>query len=144
MMRRIFVLFLWAAMAGVSVSARAQETAVYKPFLHPLFGNDMVLQRGVTVPVWGWTTPGASVTIELRGQKATATAGADGKWVARFGPFDAGGPYTLTVSGPKSATLTNVLVGDVWLCSGQSNMEMGIRLADNAEEEVAGADYPMI
>lgn len=143
-MRRIFMLFLLAACVGGFALAQAQESSAAKPFLHPLFSDDMVLQRGVKVPVWGWTTPGASVTVELRGQKATAVADADGKWVARFGPFEAGGPYTLAVSGPQSVTLNNVLIGDVWLCSGQSNMEMGVTQVDNAKEEVARADYPMI
>ncbi len=143
-MRRIFMLFLLAAFLGGFELAQAQDGSGARPFLHPLFSDDVVLQRGVKVPVWGWTTPGAGVTVELRGQKATATADANGKWLARLGPFEAGGPYTLTVSGPQSVTLNNVLVGDVWLCSGQSNMEMGVTQVDNATEEVARADYPQI
>lgn len=143
-MRKIFVLFLLMTFFGGVELAQAQESSAARPFLHPLFGDEMVLQRDIKFPVWGWTTPGASVTIQLRGQKATATADADGKWLARLGPFEAGGPYTLTISGPQSVTLNNVLVGDVWLCSGQSNMEMGITQVDNPKEEVARADYPQI
>ncbi|HWT03770.1 MAG TPA: sialate O-acetylesterase [Pyrinomonadaceae bacterium] len=143
-MRKIFVLFLLMAFFGGVEPARAQESSAARPFLHPLFGDDMVLQRNVKFPVWGWTTPGASVTVQLRGQKAAATADADGKWLARLGPFEAGGPYTLTISGPQSVTLNNVLVGDVWLCSGQSNMEMGVTQVDNPKEEAARANYPRL
>ena len=128
-----------------SVVALAQvQASAERPFLHPLFSDDMVLQRRVKFPVWGWTTPGARVTVSMRGESSTAVADAEGKWMARLGPFEAGGPYTLTVSGPQSVTLNNVLVGDVWLASGQSNMEMGITLVNNAKEEVAQANYPMI
>lgn len=119
------------------LTAAAAETP--KPFLHPLFTNNMVWQRDVAAPIWGWTTPGATVTVSMQGKTATATAAADGKWLAKLGPFSAGGPYTLTVSGPQTVTLTNVLVGDVWLCSGQSNMELGIKAVNNATQEIANA-----
>jgi sialate O-acetylesterase len=128
--------------------ARAQtaQTRVdsEKPFLHPLFSDHVVLQRGVRFPVWGWTTPGARVDVSMNGREANAVADAQGRWTARLGPFDAGGPYTLTVRGPHSVTLNDVLVGDVWLASGQSNMEMGVTQVSNAREEVAHADYPQI
>ncbi|HEY0375852.1 MAG TPA: sialate O-acetylesterase [Pyrinomonadaceae bacterium] len=143
-MRKIFVLFLLTALLGGVELAQAQESPASRPFLHPLFSDDMVLQRDVKFPVWGWTTPGTSVTVQFRGQKVTATADADGKWLARLGPFGAGGPYTLMISGPQAVTLNNVLVGDVWLCSGQSNMEMGVTQVENATEEVAQANYPQI
>jgi sialate O-acetylesterase len=115
-----------------------------KPFLHPLFGDHVVLQRDVRFPVWGWTTPGARVNVSMRGREATVLADARGRWTARLGPFDAGGPFTLTVKGPQSVTLNDVLVGDVWLASGQSNMEMGITQVNDAQAEVAHADYPQI
>jgi sialate O-acetylesterase len=128
--------------------ARAQTTQAQadaeKPFLHPLFNEHMVLQRGVRFPVWGWTTPGSRVVVEMRGKEATVVADARGKWLARLGPFDAGGPFTLTVKGTRTVTLNDVLIGDVWLASGQSNMEMGVTQVNDAQEEVAHADYPMI
>ena len=71
-------------------------------------------------------------------------AGADGKWVAKLPPLPVGGPYTLTVTGPQTVTLTNILVGDVWLCSGQSNMSYIVRDALNGPAEVAAADQPQI
>lgn len=148
-MRRIITTcFLILSTVSLLVLTGAQRTpaqgSTERPFLHPLFSDDMVLQRRVKFPVWGWTTPGASVTVEFQGKTATGVADAQGKWVARLGPFEAGGPYTMTIKGPQSVTLNNVLVGDVWLASGQSNMEMGITQVANAQEEVARANYPMI
>ena len=113
-----------------------------KPFLHPLFTDNMVLQRGMADPVWGWTTPGQTVTVTLNGQTATAVAGPDGKWTAKIGPLAAGGPYTLSVTGPQAVTLKNVMVGDVWLCSGQSNMEFGVDNLLHPEQTVAEANHP--
>lgn len=148
-MRRIANAFFIAVCICVfgMAAAAAQSAQVEdgeKPFLHPLFSDDMVLQRQVQFPVWGWTTPGASVTVSMRGKEARAVADAQGKWLARLGPFEAGGPFTLKVSGPQSVILNNVLIGDVWLASGQSNMEMGITQVNDAQEEVARADYPQI
>jgi sialate O-acetylesterase len=115
-----------------------------RPFLHQLFTDHLVLQRGVRFPVWGWTTPGARVGVRMNGREASAIADSRGRWTARLGPFEAGGPYTLEVSGPRSVTLKDVLVGDVWLASGQSNMEMGLTQVGDAEAEVARADHPLI
>ncbi len=133
-----------------------------KPFLHPLFTDNMVLQRGMADPIWGWATPGQAVTVSMNGKKVTATAGTDGKWTAKVGPFKAGGPYTLTVDGldpaapdgsptpaaaapaAKPITLKNVMVGDVWLCSGQSNMEFGVGDLTQPEQVIAGANDPDI
>ncbi len=124
---------------------RAQDAAAAaKPFLHPLFTDHMVLQRGIKAPVWGWTQPGQKVTVGMHGKTASATAGPDGKWMAALGPFTAGGPYTLTVNGPEKTKVEDVLVGDVWICSGQSNMEMGIANVYNAADEIAKANNPNI
>jgi sialate O-acetylesterase len=114
------------------------------PFLHPLFADGMVLQRGIEAPVWGWCEPGKEVRASLAGKSATAKADASGKWMARLGPFDAGGPHTLEVAGPKTAAVKDVLIGDVWICSGQSNMEMGIAGVDGGREAIAAADHPGI
>ncbi|HEX2947977.1 MAG TPA: sialate O-acetylesterase [Armatimonadota bacterium] len=110
-----------------------------KPFLHPLFASNMVWQRDIAAPIWGWAVPGTKVTVSMLDKTATATTDANGKWMTKLGPFAAGGPYTLTVTGPQTVKLENVLVGDVWLCSGQSNMEFGIKMANNADQEVANA-----
>ncbi|MGI4789472.1 MAG: sialate O-acetylesterase [Janthinobacterium lividum] len=140
--QRAFCVALFITLTLASLPAlRADDV---KPFLHPLFTDNMVLQRGLADPVWGWTTPGAAVTVRVAGKGARALAGADGKWLASLPPLPVGGPYTLTVSGPQSVTLRNILVGDVWICSGQSNMVFGIGSAINGPAEVAAADHPKI
>ena len=137
-------LFFAAALLALSpILAQALDEGE-KPFLHSLFSENTVLQRDMPVPVWGWTKPGETVTVSMEGKTASATAGADGKWLAKIGPFSAGGPFTLTVAGPQTVKVENVLIGDVWICSGQSNMEQGIGIAANPQEEIAKADYPMI
>ena len=94
--------------------------------------------------MWGWTSPGGHVTITIANHKAECNAGADGKWILKISPPPTGGPYTVNVDGPQHVQLDDVLVGDVWICSGQSNMEMGIGVAKNATEEIAAANYPGI
>ena len=114
------------------------------PFLHPLFSDNMVLQRDLPIRVWGWTWPGMKVTVSLNGKSATAIGDGEGKWSACLDPFPSGGPYTLVVTGPEQATVKNVLIGDVWLCAGQSNMGLGITQVNHADAEIAGANYPHI
>ena len=115
-----------------------------RPFLHPLFTDHVVLQRDVPVPIWGWAEPGQRVKVELAGQSVETTADAQGKWLAKFGPYPAGGPHVLSFKGPKTAEVKDILVGDVWLCSGQSNMEWPLIGARNAEREIATANHPQI
>jgi len=116
------------------------------PLVHPLFSTNMVLQRDIAVPVWGWSEPGDRLTVSVDGKPAgEAVAGADGRWTTKIGPFPAGGPHTVSIRGSRrSAELENVLFGDVWLCSGQSNMNWPVRLSKNAEAEVKNANYPEI
>ena len=91
--------------------------------LPALFQSHMVLQRGQDIPVWGWAGQGETVTVEFRGKKYSATADSNGKWQVMLPKQKAGGPYTLSVN---DKTLTDVMVGDVWLCSGQSNVDVTI------------------
>ena len=119
--------------------------------LAPLFADHAVLQRDKADPVWGKTTPGETVSVSFHGRTATTKAGADGTWSVRIGPFGASSePSDLTVSGGGTITLRDVVVGDVWLCSGQSNMEFtvddggGTYQVDHAEAEVASAHHPLI
>ena len=130
--------------SALLVAAAAPADDDPKPFLHGLFSDHMVLQRDVPVPVWGWAEPGQKVNVAFAGKSAEAVAGADGKWTARLGPSPAGGPFTLEVTGPKTATLQDVLVGDVWICSGQSNMEWVVANSDRPQEEIAAANHPNI
>jgi sialate O-acetylesterase len=115
------------------------------------FSDHMVLQHNTTVPVWGTADPGEKVTIKLGKQIHTAVAGIDGKWMAKLSQIAAGGPYTMTVSGKNTITINDVYAGEVWICSGQSNMDMTVAREDrywcgvvNEQEEVATANYPLI
>jgi sialate O-acetylesterase len=87
-----------------------------------LFSNNAVLQRGVAVPVWGKAAEEENISVDFAGQHLNTVA-KDGKWMVKLKPLKAGGPYTMTIRGNNTVTLTNILVGEVWLCSGQSNME---------------------
>jgi sialate O-acetylesterase len=114
------------------------------PFVHRLFNDHMVFPRDIEAPVWGWCEPGKEVTVSMAGKSAKAVAGPDGRWQVKLGPFGAGGPHELMITGPKEEKITDVLVGDVWICSGQSNMEWGVHSSNNAQEEVAKANHPKI
>ena len=114
------------------------------PFVSPLFADHMVLQRGKPNPIWGWSEPGDTVRVQIGERTATATAGADGKWTAKIGPPAAGGPYTMKISGKQTIEVQDVLVGDVWICAGQSNMQFGLGQARNGAEEVKNANYPQM
>jgi sialate O-acetylesterase len=108
-----------------------------------LFTDGAVLQRGQAVPVWGTARDGEKVTVELGQQKLTTTA-ANGTWRVELKPLTAGGPFTLTIAGDNTVTVNNILVGEVWVCSGQSNMEWPFDRAANAAEERPKATYPKL
>ncbi len=118
--------------------------AAAKPFVHSLFSDHMVIQRKIQAPIWGWTKPGEQVIVSLAHQMAIAKADANGRWEAKLGPFNAGGPYELKIAGTQSLVLKDVMVGDVWLCSGQSNMEWPVRASNDAEKEISEANHPNI
>jgi hypothetical protein len=108
--------------------------------LHGLFGDNMVLQQGGPIPVWGTAPANAEATVTLGAVRRSAKADAQGHWRVRLLAPKAGGPYQLTVAaGGQTITLTNIMVGEVWLCSGQSNMEMALKDVENGLAEVATA-----
>jgi sialate O-acetylesterase len=111
--------------------------------LHALFADHAVLQRELPLPIWGTASDGEKVTVSLAGQTATTTA-KDGKWQVKLKPLKAGGPHVLTVEGTNKLEVKDVLVGEVWLCSGQSNMAFQLRAADNAAEVVPASANPNI
>ncbi len=110
---------------------------------NPLFTDGAVLQRGQSVPVWGSARDGEKVTVEIDRQKVTTTA-ADGKWSVSLKPLKEGGTHTMKITGDNTVTINNLLVGEVWVCSGQSNMEWNFSQAHNAKEEGPKANYPKI
>jgi hypothetical protein len=126
-------LLAWMWVAG-SVQAEVKLPA--------LFSDHMVLQRGVAVPVWGWASPGEPVTVAIAGQTQTATANAGGRWRVTLDALNATEPVTLTVKGENTLTVNDVLVGEVWLASGQSNMQLPVNDVSNAPAEKAAANYP--
>ncbi|MBO0936816.1 beta galactosidase jelly roll domain-containing protein [Fibrella sp. HMF5335] len=136
--------FLLALLLLIAQRITAQATTSrFK--LPDLFASHMVLQQQKPIPVWGWTKPGEKVTVTMAGQTQTTKADKLGRWQVNLNPVTAGGPYTLTASGKSgSATLDDVLVGEVWLCSGQSNMEWPLSAAKDGKAEAATANYPTI
>jgi len=109
-----------------------------------VFGDNMVLQRGIKAPVWGTADPGEKITVSIKERHVRTKAGKDGRWKIRLKKMKAGGPYEMTVTGKNTITFANVMVGDVWVCSGQSNMAFRIASEQNIEDEIASADYPEI
>jgi sialate O-acetylesterase len=121
--------------------------------LPSVFSPRMVLQQGRRTPVWGWATPGEQVAVTLGRQTVHTRAGSDGAWRVALRNLKAGGPYTLTVAGANTLTIPDVLVGEVWVCSGQSNMQMLVAPSarswiaggvENHAQAVAGAHTPTI
>lgn len=136
--------------AGLSCLAAQAEVR-----LPALVGDHMVLQRNQPLPIWGWAEPGEQVTVTWQDHTYAATPAPDGRWQVKLPALSAGGPYTMTIQGHNRLSISDILVGDVWLASGQSNMELPLRdpnapkpgaypLILNAEQEVAQANFPQI
>ncbi|MBS1796351.1 MAG: beta galactosidase jelly roll domain-containing protein [Acidobacteria bacterium] len=109
-----------------------------------IFSDNLVLQRDVPIPVWGWAKPNEKIEVRFNGQTRATASDVNGRWSLRLAPEKAGGPYELTVAGANTVRVANVLVGEVWLCSGQSNMEWTVGQSLNAAAELAAADNPYI
>lgn len=143
-MRRMSRLVLSAAcvvlVAGMWMPAAATVT------LPHIFSSNMVVQCGSTVPVWGWADPGEEVTVTIAGQKVSAKADDQGRWKVDINPIKGGDePLEMVVTGPKNTIkLENILAGEVWVCSGQSNMEFTVDRVMDADKEIAAADHPTI
>ena len=112
--------------------------------LPAILSDHMVLQRGMKLPIWGWADPGESVTVSIADQKQTATADDKGHWRVTLEPLSAGDPLTLVVEGKNRLEVKDILVGEVWLCSGQSNMEFKVKDCWNGDLDVAEAKNPNI
>lgn len=115
--------------------------------LPKIFGDNMVLQRNKPIPIWGWGKPNEKITIRFNHQTKNVTTDLNGNWKTTLDKEIAGGPYQLVLKGLNTVTFKNVMVGEVWICSGQSNMEMPIEgwgKINNYQEEIAAAKYPLI
>lgn len=131
------------AIGVVLLSMATMAQAAVK--LPSVIGDNMVLQREQPIPIWGWDTAGTQVKVTLGEASATATAGQDGKWMVKLPALKADGKtYELQVAGTTNVTVKNIVVGEVWLCSGQSNMEWSVKQSLNPAEEVAASANPLI
>ncbi len=138
-LRRTFVLVVgWLAVFCVAVQSRGDVR------LAGVLGEHMVLQRGQAIPVWGWADVGEKVTVDFGGEAVSTMAGDDGRWMVKLPAREAGGPGELRVRGKNALVLKDVLVGEVWICSGQSNMEWTVANSNDVESERAAAKYAKI
>ena len=134
-----------AICAAICFSASA-PSAIAKPALHSIFTDHAVLQRDQAIEIWGTAAPSEAVIVTIGDTSVRTSADAEGAWRVPLSPMKAGGPYTLSVSNDAGVTqqLSDIHFGDVFLCSGQSNMEMQVKASMNAETEIRRADYPQI
>jgi sialate O-acetylesterase len=135
--RKFLSLFVIQAIV-ISAALYAEVTLPY------IIGDNMVLQRDIPVNIWGWAGPGESVTVMMNGQKVSVATDKTGAWKARLNPLPAGGPFEMTISGKNRIILRNILVGDVWVCSGQSNMEWPLSRSRNWTEDKNNINNPEI
>ncbi|HVZ64573.1 MAG TPA: sialate O-acetylesterase [Lacunisphaera sp.] len=146
-----FVPFI-PTLRAAALSLLVANLAVADVRLPAIIGDHMVIQREAKAPLWGWADPGETVRVQgsWSTDAVTASAGADGRWRVDLPTPAAGGPYTVTIAGKNEITLTDILVGEVWLASGQSNMQMPLKHPTpgydvpvlNNEEEIRKADHP--
>jgi len=132
---------MWAVVLGLLVFVL--RPAVAEVELNALFSDNMVLQQGIEVPVWGKADEGEKVTVKFAGQQVTARP-KNGKWMVKLQKLKPGGPFAMMVSGKNTIVIKNILVGEVWVCSGQSNMAMTVSRCANAEQEIANSRNPNI
>ena len=152
-LRRHVVFFPLLAVTASFCGAAEPETGRGNLRTAALVSDNMVIQQGMRAPLWGWADPGETVTVRLSTNSASAVADAEGRWEVTLGPLEAEGPCELEVASASGAkrTIANVMVGEVWIASGQSNMEMpvgpdlpGYMGVDHYKEEIAAANHPQI
>ena len=142
----ILFAFAMLAISLVPVPAQDDEDAGSAPRVHNLFQSNMVIQRDKAVTVWGWAEPGSEVAVTFANQTVSGRTGEDGKWSVQLAALAANrAPARMTIAGPGGTlALENILVGDVWVLGGQSNMEWGIGASNEGNLEVASAHFPHI
>ncbi len=134
---------VYLGLVCLPVPTRADEAQALR--LPHLFGDHMVVQRDRPLPIWGWSNPGSSVTVQFGTAQQTATAADDGTWRVELPPQPAGGPRQLVVqSGDQKLAFSDVWTGEVWICSGQSNMQWGLKQSAGGAEEIQAASHPRL
>ncbi len=129
---------------ALTITSLATATLQAEVSLPKVFTDHMVLQREQANPIWGSANPGEKLTLSLAGNVLSVEANQDGSWRTKLPPLPAGGPHTLTIAGSSKIEIKDVLVGEVWFCSGQSNMEWPVSNTNSAEVEIAAANHPQI
>ena len=124
-----------------SLICRLTDAQVTLPHI---FSDHMVLQQKIPVPIWGWANKGEKIQVSFNGQTLLTRADSKGQWKVILAPMEAGGPYELIIRGKNTLTLHDILIGEVWICSGQSNMEWPLSQVKDGAHEVASANYPQI
>ena len=126
---------------GVAAILLALTPALRAELILPsVFSDRLILQRDAEAPVWGWADPGEIITVALRDEKKSCTAGPDGKWRVRLDRHPAGGPFEITIAGKTTRRLQDVYFGEVWVCAGQSNMQMLFRtMAFEPKQDSSGS-----
>jgi len=137
-LQTVLKLILLSALLTLSVAPAALPDVE----LPGVFGDNMVLQQGMKVPVWGTAESGEKVTVAINGRSRATKTGKDGTWMVKLKKMEAGGPYEMIVTGNNTLTFQNVMIGEVWVCSGQSNMAWTIDRIQNIDSEVSSANYP--
>ncbi|WP_288425006.1 sialate O-acetylesterase [uncultured Spirosoma sp.] len=132
--------FVWICLfALVNLTAQAQLR------VPSLISDGMVLQRDTPLTIWGWATPGEKITVQLNRKAYKTTTDASGKWQVKLPSMKAGGPFTMDIAGNTQLSIKDILIGDVWFCSGQSNMVHQLNIHDvTYANEIATANYPQI
>lgn len=143
-MNRLFKLTMIRFLAVAILSVFTGLPAAADVRLPAVIDSNMVLQRDMAIAVWGWADVGERVKVEFAGKKSDTVADADGKWTVKLPAVKAGGPYNMSIKGKNTIRLSNILVGEVWICSGQSNMDMSVGTVNNPRDEIASANYPQI
>ena len=131
---------LWITLLSLMLTLNAEADVK----LPRIFSSNMVLQQGMEIPVWGWADKGERVSITFKDKTLRTKTDQNGKWKVKLPVQNYGGPYTLIIKGKNTIVFDNVMIGDVWVCSGQSNMEMQVSRCNNAEQEIADANYSNI
>jgi sialate O-acetylesterase len=135
----------WMILAAVAALIAPGTTAMADVRLPEVISNNMVLQKDIPLPIWGWAAPGEEVTVTLGASSVKATADGAGKWKVVLPAIKtAGGPHEMIVKGKNEIKVSNILVGEVWAGSGQSNMQWAVAQSANAQQEIAAAKYPKI
>lgn len=129
-----YLLIILLFLLSISVNAEVE--------LPKIFSSNMVLQQGIEIPVWGWADKGEQIEVSFNKNTVRSKADKNGKWTVKLPAQEYGGPFELRVKGKNTVVFTNVMIGEVWVCSGQSNMEFQLMNASNGAEEIEKANYP--